>query len=96
MIFFFRERLPINKNYFVTAYWHPAIRAAGLARSREVGMHSLRHFCASVWLQNGVNIKAVSQYLGHSDPGFTSRIYTHLMTENDHQIRASFRWLGIS
>ena len=30
-------------------------------------------------LDGGESIKAVSEYLGHSDPGFTLRVYTHLM-----------------
>ena len=39
-------------------------------------MHALRHSCASTWLERGVSIKAVSEYLGHADPGFTLRVYT--------------------
>ncbi len=36
-------------------------------------MHALRHFYASVLLDAGESIKALSEYLGHSDPGFTLR-----------------------
>ncbi|MBW8704038.1 Tyrosine recombinase XerD [Streptomyces sp. MBT84] len=43
-------------------------------------MHAVRHFYASVLLDAGESIKALSQYLGHSDPGFTLKVYTHLMT----------------
>lgn len=39
--------------------------------SRENGMHALRHFYASVLLDAGENIKALAEYLGHSDPGLT-------------------------
>lgn len=42
-------------------------------------MHALRHYYASVLLDAGENIKALAEYLGHSDPGFTLRTYTHLM-----------------
>lgn len=42
-------------------------------------MHALRHSYASVRLDAGENIKALSGYLGHSDPVFTLRTYTHLM-----------------
>ncbi|MGY5105330.1 tyrosine-type recombinase/integrase [Streptomyces sp. 900105245] len=42
-------------------------------------MHALRHFYASVLLDVGGNIKALAEYLGHSDPGLTLRVYTHLM-----------------
>lgn len=30
-------------------------------------------------LDAGESIKALSEYLGHHDPGFTLRTYTHLM-----------------
>ena len=42
-------------------------------------MRALRHFYASVLLDAGESIKALSVYLGHSDPGFTLRTYTHLL-----------------
>ncbi|MFF4392300.1 tyrosine-type recombinase/integrase [Streptomyces sp. NPDC001552] len=42
-------------------------------------MHALRHFYASVLLDAGENIKAVAEYLGHSGPGLTLRVYAHLM-----------------
>ena len=37
---------------------------------------------ASVLLDAGESIKALSQYLGHSDPDFTLRVYTHLRPSN--------------
>lgn len=48
-------------------------------RPGENGTHALRHYHASVLLEDGVSIKAVSEYLGHADAGFTLRVYTHLM-----------------
>jgi integrase len=36
-------------------------------------------FYASVLLDAGESIKAVSEYLGHADAGFTLSTYTHLM-----------------
>jgi integrase len=42
-------------------------------------MHVLRHTAASAWLAEGVDINTVAEYLGHEDPGFTLRTYTHLM-----------------
>ncbi|AKJ13492.1 integrase [Streptomyces incarnatus] len=77
--------------------WKPALVAAGvlpepepgrrIAESREDGMHALRHFYASVLLDAGENIKALSRYLGHSDPGFTLRVYTHLMPSSESRTR---------
>ncbi|GAA1739102.1 hypothetical protein GCM10009809_38120 [Isoptericola hypogeus] len=54
---------------------------------RENGMHALRHHYASVLLDAGESIKALSEYLGHSDAGFTLRVYTHLMPSSDERTR---------
>ena len=95
LIFYLRERKPINKNYFNNAIWLPAIKKARLPRSRVNGMHGLKHFCASGWPDHGVNIKAVSTFLGHSDPGFTLRIYTHLMPQSEDLVRSAFQSIGL-
>jgi integrase len=60
--------------------WQPALEKAGIVpHTRADGVHALRHLYASVLLDAGESIKALSQYLGHSDPGFTLRVYTHLL-----------------
>ncbi|MFJ6617167.1 hypothetical protein ACIQOW_06225 [Kitasatospora sp. NPDC091335] len=33
------------------------------------------------------SVKAVSEYLGHADPGLTLRVYAHLMPESRHRAR---------
>lgn len=50
-------------------------------------MHALRHYYASVLLDAGENVKALAEYLGHSDPGFTLRTYTHLMPNSQDRAR---------
>ncbi|MET8406534.1 integrase [Streptomyces sp. NPDC005195] len=55
-------------------------------------MRALRHFSASVLLDAGGSIKAVSEYPGHHDPrspGCTLRTYTHLMPSSGTRIRAA-------
>lgn len=47
------------------------------------------HYYASVLLDAGENIKAVSSYLGHADPGFTLRTYTHLMPASAERTRTA-------
>ncbi|MFE1750164.1 hypothetical protein ACFW88_06390, partial [Streptomyces anandii] len=47
----------------------------------------LRHFYASVLLDAGESIKALSVYLGHADAGFTLRTYTHLMPSSETRTR---------
>ncbi|KAF5999760.1 integrase [Streptomyces sp. WAC00263] len=40
-------------------------------------------------LDAGESIKALSEYLGHHDPGFTLRTYTHLMPSSGTRTRAA-------
>jgi integrase len=75
-----RERKAINRNYFNTI-WHTALRDINVEPGRQNGCHALRHFFASVLLDAGESIKVVSHHLGHTDPGFTLRTYTHLMPD---------------
>jgi Phage integrase family len=58
-----------------------------LQAAPEDGMHALRHAYASVLLDAGESIKALSEYLGHSDPGFTLRTYTHLLPSSETRTR---------
>ena len=69
---------PLDRGNFNRKVWAPALKTAGVPAARENGMHALRHFYASVLLHAG-EIKALSEYLGHTEPGFTLRTYTHLM-----------------
>ncbi|MFJ5778808.1 tyrosine-type recombinase/integrase [Streptomyces sp. NPDC093094] len=97
LLFYSRERKALNRNYFNMYLWKPALIAAGViperepgerfTPSREHGMHALRHYYASVLLDSGENIKALAEYLGHSDPGFTLRTYTHLMPNSQDRAR---------
>ncbi|MER7822837.1 tyrosine-type recombinase/integrase [Streptomyces sp. NPDC096097] len=87
----------MNRNFFNMRVWKPALVTAGVIpprkpgerfiQSREHGMHALRHFYASVLLDAGENVKALSEYLGHGDPGFTLRTYTHLMPNSQARAR---------
>lgn len=52
-------------------------------------MHALRHYYASVLLDAGESIRALADYLGHADPGFTLRTYTHLMPSSEDRARAA-------
>jgi integrase len=72
--------LAVAANDFNRNYWKVALKAAGVPYGGyENGMHELRHFFASVLLDQGESIKAVAEWLGHTDPSFTLKIYTHLM-----------------
>lgn len=45
---------------------------------RQIRFHDLRHSCASLLYANGVALKEIQEWLGHSDISTTSNIYTHL------------------
>ncbi|WP_328973033.1 tyrosine-type recombinase/integrase [Streptomyces sp. NBC_00239] len=87
-----------NRSVFNQGVWKLALAAAGVIPPRERGakylqsapedgMHALRHAYASVLLDAGESIKALSEYLGHSDPGFTLRTYTHLLPTSETRTR---------
>jgi integrase len=59
------------------------------ATTRKEGTHQLRHYYASVMLADGVSIKELSEYLGHSDPAFTLRVYAHMLTTSHDRARAA-------
>jgi integrase len=44
-----------------------------------IGLHEARHTCASIFIAAGVNVKALSTYLGHSSIQITLDRYGHLM-----------------
>ena len=45
---------------------------------RKIRYHDLQHSCASLLYANGVSLKEIQEWLGHSDIATTSNIYTHL------------------
>ncbi|WP_409236709.1 tyrosine-type recombinase/integrase [Streptomyces sp. PA5.6] len=97
VLFYGRASEHVRVSHFNDHAWKPALAAAGVipepedgeryASAREDGMHALRHYYASVLLDAGESIRALSQYLGHADPGFTLRTYTHLMPSSESRTR---------
>lgn len=89
--------LMVNKHgelYKRTAFnyviWQPAFKAAGLSyEDRGDGMHALRHLFASSMLARGVSVKELAAYLGHTNEGFTLKVYTHLMPSSHERARAA-------
>lgn len=75
------------RHSFNETVWRPALRATGITSGVRNGMHVLRHTYASVLLDAGESIKALALYLGHADPGFTLRIYTHLLPASEDRTR---------
>lgn len=63
------------KPNFITQHFEITLKNNGL---KKIRFHDLRHSCASLLYANGVSLKEIQEWLGHSDIGTTSNIYTHL------------------
>lgn len=49
---------------------------------KHYGIHSLRHTFATRLLENGVDIKTISELMGHSSPTVTLNRYVHTNMDN--------------
>jgi integrase/recombinase XerD len=68
---------PITRDSLQSAFRH-AVKRSGLHKHAHV--HTLRHSYATHLLEDGVNLRLIQEYLGHSSPR-TTAIYTHLTRE---------------
>ena len=64
----------ISPNY-VTGRFGYMVKKHGL---RHLRFHDLRHSCASLLLANDVPMKAIQEWLGHSNFTITANLYSHL------------------
>lgn len=64
----------IDPNYLSKAFTR-LLQVNGL---RKIRFHDLRHSCASLLLANGVSMKQIQEWMGHSDFSTTANIYAHL------------------
>lgn len=68
-------RLPLDPRWVTKAIISKA-RALGFANFR---LHDLRHTHATLLLKMGINLKVVSERLGHRDASTTLNIYAHAL-----------------
>ena len=64
---------------FITDHFKYVVKKKKLKKLR---FHDLRHSCASLLVGNGVSMKAVQEWLGHSTFTVTANFYTHLEYES--------------
>lgn len=69
----------IIKPGFLTSHFASVLKANNMPRIR---FHDLRHTCASLLFAQGVSLKEIQAWLGHSTIGTTANIYTHLDENN--------------
>lgn len=65
----------ILKPNYLSAQFPRFLERHGL---RKIRFHDLRHSCASLLLANGVPLKSIQEWLGHSDFSTTANVYSHL------------------
>lgn len=63
------------KPNFVTQHFSLLLERNSL---KKIRFHDLRHSCASLLYTSGIGLKDIQEWLGHSDVGTTSNVYTHL------------------
>jgi integrase len=61
---------------------------------RRIRYHDLRHSCASLLLANGVSLKQIQDWLGHSDFAITANIYAHLDFSSKQATAGAMTWIG--
>ena len=65
----------IIKPDYVTRHFPLLLKNSDL---RHIRFHDLRHSCASLLLARNVPMKAIQEWLGHSDFSTTANVYAHL------------------
>lgn len=73
-VFKWPDGRPFSPDY-VTHHFAALLRKHGLPPIR---FHELRHTCASLLLSQGMTLKDVQEWLGHSDIKMTANVYGHL------------------
>lgn len=71
---------PLGVRYLDRMFRKIAI-AAGFDESKVYGLHSMRHSFACRLFENDVDVKVVSELLGHSDVTITYNTYIHLIND---------------
>jgi integrase len=77
---------PITSTRFFYAFESAKI-AAKLTPATGTGLHSLRHFYASLLIRHGESVKVVQSRLGHASAAETLDTYSHLWPDSDDRTR---------
>lgn len=75
-----KDGKPIGQRYLDRTFRNIQL-AAGFEEENIYGIHSLRHTFATLMIKNDVDIKTVSELLGHADVTVTLNTYVHVIEE---------------
>lgn len=84
-----KERVIATKNHTITSprkvykTMECILKKCGIT-DKENLVHALRHTFATTLIRNGVDIKAVSEILGHEDVSTTLNTYHHVVEQQKH------------
>lgn len=84
-----RDRVIATKNHTITSprkvykTMECILKKCGIT-DKENLVHALRHTFATTLIRNGVDIKAVSEILGHEDVSTTLNTYHHVIEQQKH------------
>jgi integrase len=76
----------IGKRYFRPMMRSGALLSAGISTATR--WHDLRHTYASIMAAAGVDVRLVSQWMGHSSISVTEKTYTHLFRQDYTDVMA--------
>jgi site-specific recombinase XerD len=71
---------PLTRSSLQSAFV-AAVKRSGIAKKAHV--HTLRHSCATHLLEDGVSLRLIQEYLGHTSPR-TTALYTQLTQQLHH------------
>jgi integrase len=76
LVFPSRGGNPLNPNNLRNRVLRPAAQRAGLHR---IGLHTLRHTCASLLIEKGASPLSLQRWMGHHSGAYTLEAYGHLI-----------------
>lgn len=86
------DKLPVKDNGLrvftnhLSAYGKIVSKYSEKSGLQKIRIHDFRHSHASLLINSGVNIVAVSRRLGHENISTTLKTYTHLMDNTKQQL----------
>lgn len=86
LVFCSPEGRPVDPNNLTKRYFKPLLQQAGLP---DIRIQDLRHTHATMLLGAGVNLKLVSDRLGHTTTRMTADIYSHVLPRMRDEVAAA-------